>query len=77
MQQRVNWRVTAHVNVATDDARFLVTPETAGDRLVASLYVERQSVFGQQFLKPRQRQVVDKQYVFIRRGQAFTTKRFA
>ena len=64
MQQRVDGCIAAHVYVATDDTRFLVTPETAGDRLVTSLTMERQSVLRQQFLKPRQRQFGDTRYVF-------------
>jgi len=77
MQQRMNGSVVAHVNVTADDARFLVTPETSGNRLVAPLQTKCQVVLRQQFLKSRQRQIGDDEYVFVIRRQLFTTKKFA
>jgi hypothetical protein len=77
MQQRMNGGIAAHVYVATDNARFLVTPETSGDRLVAALQTKCQTVLCQQFLKARQRQISDDEYIFVLRRQTFTTKKFA
>jgi hypothetical protein len=77
MQQRMNGRIAAYVNVATDNARFLITPETSGNRMVAPLQVKCQVILRQQFLKSRQRQISDDEYVFVIRGQTFTTKKFA
>jgi hypothetical protein len=77
MQQRMNGRIAAYVNVATDNARFLITPETSGNRMVAPLQVKCQVILRQQFLKSRQRQISDDEYVFFIRGQTFTTKKFA
>lgn len=59
MQQGVDRRVAAYIHVATDDAGFLVTPETAFDRLPIRLNMQGQAVARQQRCEHRQRHIGD------------------